>query len=50
MVSRVLAKHLRGSPSGGFFSNTFRRSITFEFDTEHLRASSPENYDCDLTS
>jgi hypothetical protein len=49
MVSRVVAKHLRGSAGGGFFTNTFRRSITFEFDTKHLRASSPKNYDRDLT-
>jgi hypothetical protein len=48
MVSRVVAKHLRGSPSGGFFSNNFRRSITFEFDTEHLPRFLPENYDCDF--
>jgi hypothetical protein len=49
MVSRVLAKHLRGSLIGGFFSNTLRKSITFEFDTKHLRASSHENYDRNLT-
>ena len=41
IVSRVLAKHFDRSPTGGFFSNTSRRSITFEPDTEHLQSFLP---------
>jgi hypothetical protein len=41
IVSRVLAKHFDRSPTGGFFSNTSRRLITFEPDTEHLPSFLP---------
>jgi hypothetical protein len=41
IVSRVLAKHFGRSPTGGFFSNTSRRSITFEPDTKHLPSFLP---------